>query len=146
MLYFYLQNPFFTGKSIKIPLFCRTKRTSKPKMPYFYLQKPFFTGKSIQIPLFCRTKRTSDVPWASKTLWRPHRIALGRPLGLKNALASAQNRSRSEKSIGIPLFCRTKRTSEPKMPYFYLKKKAHLTASVLVKWAGMVGTNRLFPP
>ena len=33
----------------------------------------------------------------------------------------------TEESIGIPLFCHTKRTSEPKMLYFYLKKGPNLS-------------------
>ena len=37
--YFYLQKAFLSEKSIQLPLFCRTKRTSEPKMPYFYLKK-----------------------------------------------------------------------------------------------------------
>ena len=41
-------------------LFCRTKRTSEPKVPYFYIKKGPGTEESIQIPLFCRTKRTSE--------------------------------------------------------------------------------------
>ena len=52
-----------------------------------------------------RTEWLSDAPWASKMLWRPHRMALGRPLGLKNALASAQNGSRTppglQKRFGV---------------------------------------------
>ena len=60
MPYFYLKKSPPTEESIKLPLFCRTKRNSEPKLPYFYLKKNPPTEESIKLPLFCRTKRTSE--------------------------------------------------------------------------------------
>ena len=66
------------GRAIKIPLFCRRKRTFEPKnlsdYPYFAppnaprSQKCFIltqrndppTDEAVNIPLFCRTTRTSE--------------------------------------------------------------------------------------
>ena len=39
-----------------------------------------------------------------------------------------KKRPPTEESIGIPLLCHTKRTSEPKMPYSYLIKKLPLAS------------------
>ena len=86
--------------------------------------------KSIQVPLILRTKTIFNRKIYPSTLILPHQTHLGRPLGfknalasaeaqgtsesdsrplgLKNALASAQNRSRSEKSIQVPSILRTK--------------------------------------
>ena len=56
--YFYLQKAFLSEKSIQLPLFCRTKRTSEPKITLFL---PTKSKKSIQIPRHTRTKHTSSL-------------------------------------------------------------------------------------
>ena len=51
-----------------------------------------------------RTEWLSDAPWASKTLWRPYRMALGRPLGLflgKNKAFSASFSRTTELTVGF---------------------------------------------
>ena len=136
------------ARSIKLPFFCRTKRTSEPKMPYFYLKKGPNLSAYLRRPRQEHSrarnhykKRAKVAPATGATFMQVEPDPGGDPLKNpkkhhKKPLPPREVYGREEggwlgwlgwagwvtgKGIGFR-FCRTKRTSEPKMSYFYLKK------------------------